>query len=293
MLDVPTDRDGYVDKGLLALRDFAGGASLTGEEIDKERGVVLEEWRGRLGASSRVTDQQLPILFAGSRYADRLPIGLPDTLRTFPHERLRAFYRTWYRADRMAVVVAGDLSLDEAERLVRQRFSDLPAPTAPAPDVPRVVPPHTDTLYKMVTDSEAQRWSVTAAFKSAPEPDGTAGACRRSIVRGLALSMLNQRLSELARRPDAPFLSADAGASGLGRGLSIFELSAEVPAGKTAHPGGSTPWCAGAPRSSSAHGARDRPREEIAARRLSRPSTNAATPRAVACERTRAALPAA
>ena len=234
MLDVPTDRDGYVDKGLLALRDFAGGASLTGEEIDKERGVVLEEWRGRLGASSRVTDQQLPILFAGSRYADRLPIGLPDTLRTFPHERLRAFYRTWYRADRMAVVVAGDLSLDEAERLVRQRFSDLPAPTAPAPDVPRVVPPHTDTLYKMVTDSEAQRWSVTAAFKSAPEPDGTVGAYRRSIVRGLALSMLNQRLSELARRPDAPFLSADAGASGLGRGLSIFELSAEVPAGKTA-----------------------------------------------------------
>ena len=234
MLDVPTDRDGYVDKGLLALRDFAGGASLTGEEIDKERGVVLEEWRGRLGAGSRVTDQQLPILFAGSRYADRLPIGLPDTLRTFPHERLRAFYRTWYRADRMAVVVAGDLPLDEAERLVRQRFSDLPTPTAPAPNVSRVVPPHTDTLYKMVTDTEAQRWSVTAAFKSTPEPDGTVGAYRRSIVRGLALSMLTQRLSEIARRPDAPFLSADAGASGLGRALSIFELSAEVPAGKIA-----------------------------------------------------------
>ena len=234
MLDVPTDREGYVDKGLLALRDFAGGASLTSEEIDKERGVVLEEWRGRLGAGSRVTDQQLPILFAGSRYADRLPIGLPDTLRTFPHERLRDFYRTWYRADRMAVIVAGDLPLDEAERLVRQRFSDLATPTAPAPDVSRVVPPHTDTLYKMVTDSEAQRWSVTAAFKSTPEPDGTVGAYRRSIVRGLALSMLNQRLSEIARRPDAPFLSADAGASGLGRALAIFELSAEVPAGKTA-----------------------------------------------------------
>ncbi len=234
MLDVPTDREGYVDKGLLALRDFAGGASLTSEEIDKERGVVLEEWRGRLGAGSRVTDQQLPILFAGSRYADRLPIGLPDTLRTFPHERLRDFYRTWYRADRMAVVVAGDLPLDEAERLVRQRFSDLATPTAPAPDVPRVVPSHADTLYKMVTDSEAQRWSVTAAFKSTPEPEGTVGAYRRSIVRGLALSMLNQRLAEIARRPDAPFLSADAGASGLGRALSIFELSAEVPAGKTA-----------------------------------------------------------
>ena len=234
MLDVPTDRDGYVDKGLLALRDFAGGASLTAEEIDKERGVVLEEWRGRLGAGSRVTDQQLPVLFAGSRYADRLPIGLPETLRTFPHDRLRAFYRTWYRADRMAVVVAGDLPLDEAERLVRARFGDLPTPSAPAPEVARVVPPHTDTLYKMVTDSEAQRWSVTAAFKSTPEPEGTAGAYRRSTVRGLALSMLNARLAELARRPDAPFLAAEAGASGLGRALSLFELSAEVPAGRTA-----------------------------------------------------------
>lgn len=232
MLDVPTDRPGYVDKGLLALRDFAGGASLAGDEIEKERGVVLEEWRGRLGASSRITDQQLPVLFAGSRYAERLPIGLPETLRTFPHARLRDFYRTWYRADRMAVVVAGDLSLDEAERLVRERFSDLPTPTAPAPAVARAVPPHADTLYKMVTDSEAQRWSVTAAFKRTPEPDGTVGAYRRSLLRGLALGMLNARLSEIARRPDAPFLSADAGATGLGRALSIFELSTEVPAGR-------------------------------------------------------------
>lgn len=234
MLEVPTDRDGYVDKGLLVLRDFAGGASLTTEEIDKERGVVLEEWRGRLGAGSRITDQQLPVLFSGSRYADRLPIGLPEILRGFAPERLRAFYRTWYRADRMAVVVAGDLPLDEAERLVRQRFGDLPPPSGPAPAVARVVPLHAETLYKMVTDSEAQRWSVTAAFKRTPEPDGSVGAYRRSVVRGLALSMLNARLAEIARRPEAPFLAADAGVSGLGRALSIFELSAEVPAGRTA-----------------------------------------------------------
>lgn len=234
MLDVPTDRDGYVDKGLLALRDFAGGASLTGEEIDKERGVVLEEWRGRLGAGSRITDQQLPLLFHGSRYANRLPIGLPDTLRTFPHERLRAFYRTWYRADRMAVVVVGDLPVDEAERLVKARFADLPTPAGPAPAVPRAVPPHSETLYRLITDSEAQRWSVTAAFKHAPEPEGTVGAYRQSIVRALGSQMLNARLAEIARRSDAPFLGADAGVSGLGRELSLFELSAEVAAGRIA-----------------------------------------------------------
>ena len=183
MLDVPTDRDGYVDKALLALRDFAGGASLTSEEIDKERGVVLEEWRGRLGAGSRITDQQLPILFFGSRYAERLPIGLPETLKSFPAERVRDFYRTWYRADRMAVVVSGDVPVDEAERLVRDRFGDLPTPSGPAPAVNAAVPVHGETLVKMVVDAEAQGWNVTAAFKHAPEDQDTVGAYRRSLVR--------------------------------------------------------------------------------------------------------------
>jgi zinc protease len=221
-----------VDRGLTVLRDFAGGISLIPEEIEKERGVVIEEWRGRLGASSRITDQQLPVLFANSRYADRLPIGLPETLKTFPHERLRDFYRTWYRADRMAVVVAGDLPLDEAERLVRARFGDLPAPSGTVPEIDRRVPPHREPLEKMVVDSEAQRWSVTAAFKRAPEPDGTVGAYRASVVRSLGVQMLNARLAELARRPDAAFLTADAGTANIGRNLALFELSAEVAAGK-------------------------------------------------------------
>jgi len=234
MLDVPTDRAGYVDKALLALRDFAGGASLTDEEIDKERGVVLEEWRGRLGAQSRITDQQLPVIFAGSRYADRLPIGLPDVLRTFPAARVRDFYRMWYRADRMAVVVSGDLPLDESERLVRARFGDLATPGSAPTAVDGTVPPHPAPLYKMVTDPEAQGWNVTAIFKRAPEPEDTVGAYRRSLVRSLGLQMLNARLAELARQPQAPFLSADAGTSALGRHLSMFELSAEVAEGGTA-----------------------------------------------------------
>ncbi len=231
MLDVPTDREGYVDKGLLALRDFAGGATLSGDEIEKERGVVIEEWRGRLGAGSRVTDQQLPVIFAGSRYADRLPIGLPEVLRTFPHQRLRDFYTTWYRADRMAVVVSGDLPLDESERLVKARFGDLPVP-GPAPKaIDATVPAHAAPLYKMVTDPEAQGWNVTAIFKHAPESEDTVGDYRRSLVRSLGLQMFGARLAEIARQPNAPFLSADAGTSAIGRHLSMFELSAEVAEG--------------------------------------------------------------
>ena len=94
MLELPTDKPEIVAKGLTALADFAGGLTLSQEEVDKERGVVIEEWRGRLGASSRIRDKQFPILFYKSRYADRLPIGKPEIIRTAPVSRLRAFYDT-------------------------------------------------------------------------------------------------------------------------------------------------------------------------------------------------------
>ena len=100
MLDLPTDQGDVVAKGLTALSDFAGGLNLDPAEIDKERGVVIEEWRGGLGAGSRVRDKQIPIIFYNSRYADRLPIGKPDIIRNAPAARLRAFYDTWYRPGR-------------------------------------------------------------------------------------------------------------------------------------------------------------------------------------------------
>jgi zinc protease len=192
MLDVPTDREGYVDKALLVLRDFAAGASLTTEEIDKERGVVLEEWRGRLGASSRITDQQLPEIFYGSRYADRLPIGLPETLKSFPAQRVRDFYRTWYRADRMAVVVSGDVAADEAERLVRERFADLPAPSGPAPPGNTAVPAHAGPRGKSWSSTPRPRAGTSprrsstrrrTKTRSAPTADRSCGrsACRCSM----------------------------------------------------------------------------------------------------------------
>src|SRR3954469_2158459 len=97
MLDLPSDKPEIVRKGLTAMADFAGGLSLDAKEIDKERGVVIEEWRGGLGAGSRVRARQIPVLFYHSRYADRLPIGKPDVIRTAPAARLRDFYDTWYR----------------------------------------------------------------------------------------------------------------------------------------------------------------------------------------------------
>src|SRR5690349_3277871 len=116
MLDVPSDKPEVVEKAVTALADFAGGLSLTKEEVDKERGVVIEEWRGGLGAGSRIRDKQLPVLFYQSRYAERLPIGKPDIIRSAPAERLRAFYDTWYRPDRIAVVAVGDADPSQLEQ---------------------------------------------------------------------------------------------------------------------------------------------------------------------------------
>jgi zinc protease len=231
MLDVPTDRAGYVDRGLLALYDFAAGMSLLPAEIEKERGVVIEEWRGRLGAGSRLTDKQLPVLLAKSRYAERLPIGTPEVLKTFPRQRLLDFYRTWYRPDQMAIVVVGDINPAEVAQAVEQRFGKIPVAKTPLPTVTRAVPAHDDTLFTVATDPEAQGWSIALAHKRPFEAQRTVGEYRRALIQQLATQMLNLRLREIARRPNAPFLGAEAGSSGLVRTTELYELGAAVQEG--------------------------------------------------------------
>src|SRR5437764_5195102 len=123
MLDLPTDQGDVVAKGLLALADFAGGLTLDQKEVDKERGVVIEEWRGGLGAGSRIRDKEIPIIFYKSRYADRLPIGKPEIIRNAPAAKLRQFYDTWYRPERMAVVAVGDFHSAAKETSLRSTFA--------------------------------------------------------------------------------------------------------------------------------------------------------------------------
>lgn len=231
MLDVPTDRPGYVDRGLTALHDFAAGMKLLPEEIEKERGVVIEEWRGRLGAGSRLTDKQLPVLLAQSRYAERLPIGTPEVLKSAPRQRLVDFYEKWYRPDQMAVVVVGDVAAAEAEAMVRKHFGSLPRPASPPPSVDRAVPAHDHTVVSIATDPEAQQWTVALAYKRDAEMERTVGDYRQALIQQLATQMLNLRLREIARRPNAPFLGADSGSTGLVRPLEMFQLGAAVAEG--------------------------------------------------------------
>src|SRR5215471_10046801 len=125
MLELPTDQGDVVAKGLTALADFAGGLTFDPKEVDKERGVVIEEWRGGLGAGSRIRDKQIPIIFYNSRYAARLPIGKPEIIRSAPVARLRAFYDTWYRPERMAVIAVGDIDPAAMEASIKATFGGL------------------------------------------------------------------------------------------------------------------------------------------------------------------------
>ena len=227
MLDVPTDRAGALDHALQALSDFAGGMSLADKEIDKERGVVLEEWRQRLGVASRLQGITDRAVYGQSKYAERLPIGLPETIQHFSYQRLRDFYRANYTPDRIAIIVAGDLDAAAAEQLVRQYFVAIPSRKSAKRQV-YPVPPHNDTRVAVATDPEAQASSVSVFHTRPLRKSETVGDYRRDLVRSLFEAMLNARLGEIARRPDAPFLGASSGDDTLGRTVEAFGVSARV-----------------------------------------------------------------
>src|SRR4051812_37088563 len=132
-LQVPTDNPAVLDPSFLIMEDWAHNVTFDPVEVDKERGVVLEEWRLGLGANARMQDKQFPVLLKGSRYADRLPIGTPDTLRSFSYDKLRRFYSDWYRPDLMAVVAVGDFDVAAVEQLIKSHFSGIPKPANARP----------------------------------------------------------------------------------------------------------------------------------------------------------------
>lgn len=232
MFQLPSDRPGIVEKGMQALADFAGGMKLDPKEIDKERGVVVEEWRGGLGVGARLRDQQIPVLYHGSKYAERLPIGKPEVLKGFTPGELRAFYTKWYRPDRMAVVVVGDIETATIEAMITREFGSLPEAATPAPERDYPVPLPSETLVKVATDPEATQSSVSIIRKRPTEPFNTVADYRASLVRNLVSRMLNERFDEISRKPDAPFLGAGAHGSSLSPTVATFALSAGVQDGK-------------------------------------------------------------
>src|SRR5262245_35037692 len=208
-LQIPTDSPTVIDRSLLILDDWAHAASFDPDEIDKERGVILEEWRTGLGAGARMLETQLPVLLKDSRYAERMPIGKPEILRSFTYDRLKKFYTDWYRPDLMAVIAVGDFDVAKMEGLIRSRFAAIPAAPSPRPRPAYDVPDHTGTRYTVATDSEATATTVTVSSIMAARDQTTVGAYRQQTIERVFGGLLSARLGEMAQKPDAPFLDAE------------------------------------------------------------------------------------
>jgi len=230
MLQIPTDSAQLMARAFDILEDWAHLVTFDTAEVRKERGVVIEEWRRGRGAGARMFDKQLPVLFRGSRYAERLPIGTRELLETFDPTALRRFYADWYRPDLMAVVAVGDFDKDSVEHLIKRHFSAIPrrAGNGVRPRTVFPVPDHDSTLVAVATDKEATTSSVQVIWKQPVRDERTVAAYRQGIVQGLYNSMLNDRLYELTQRPDAPFLGAGSGQGRLIRSKEIYSLGAGV-----------------------------------------------------------------
>ena len=234
MLTLPTDTAGVVAKGLDILEDWAGAIAFDTAEVRRERGVVIEEWRLGRGAGARIQAKQFPVLFAGSRYAERLPIGDPDIIRGATVETIRRFYREWYRPDLMAVVAVGDFDPRQVEAMIRERFGRIPARTDARPRTAFDVPAHADTRYSIATDREATGTSVDVVRTVPSRIRRTRAAYRESLVEGLYASMLDRRMSDIIQRPNAPFLDVSTFRGSLVRPVDAYYLSARVPDGGAA-----------------------------------------------------------
>jgi zinc protease len=228
MLQVPTDSPEVMKTGFQILEEWAHDLSFDDKEIDKERGVVIEEWRLRRGADNRVAMKHIPIELYKSHYADRIPIGKKEILESCPHDALRKFYRDWYRPDLMAVFAVGDFDKKEIETLIKEHFSDLKNPQKERERNKYPVPDHKETLVSIVTDPELTRTSVEILFKRDIHDIHTAAEYRDLIIGGLYDAMLNDRLSELLQRSNPPFIYAYSSDGRFVGEKQAYELGASV-----------------------------------------------------------------
>jgi zinc protease len=209
-LRVPSDVPGVLDSALTVLEDWAQAATFTEQGIEHERGIVLSEWRMNLGAGERTDERLRRVQLEGSRYAERRPIGKPESIQNARRDQLLRFYRDWYRPNLMAVIVVGDLDRDAVVAKIKERFAAL---TNPSPERPRPafdVPDHPGTRYAIVTDKETTATTVEVSDLRPARDQGSVGGYRELMLDQLFAAMLGARLDELSQSANPPFLRAAA-----------------------------------------------------------------------------------
>lgn len=232
ILPIPTDKPELVEKSFQILEDWASTVTFDNAEIDKERGVVLEESRLGKGADDRMDKITYPKIFAGSKYANRLPIGQESVLKNFKYDVVKRFYRDWYRPDLMAVVVVGDIDPVAAEDLVKKHFEKLKNPSKPRARTFAEIPARTVTEGVVATDKEATNPIVQIYYSNTKSKEETTlGDYRTSLIRSLCTSMLGQRLQELTQKANPPFVFGFSSLGSFVRGYEGYSSGALVSKG--------------------------------------------------------------
>lgn len=235
----PVTREGVIDSCLLILNDWSHELLLTDKEIDKERGVIEEEWRTRRSgmAMQRLSEQAMPIIYAETKYSDCMPIGNIDIVRTFPYNDLRDYYSKWYRPDLQAIIVVGDINEDKIEEKIKKLFAKIPLPQNPAHRIYYPIGNNEKMILYTATDKEQPTVNFTLYMKRDVTPkqerntiQNYADDYKTNILR----MAINDRLEELSRTKNAPFISASvrSGNFFLASAKDAFELSGVLKEGK-------------------------------------------------------------
>ncbi len=232
---VPTYRQGIIDTALMVLHDWSCFLSLEDEEIDKERGVIREEWRTRNKANRRMWTASLPILFKNSQYAKRNVIGDTAIINNFPYDTLRAYYKKWYRPDLQAIAIVGDINADSVEQQVKRLFSDIPKPVNPAKRPYYEIEDNKEPIIAILTDPEAKQTILDLEYRHRPIPDATKASefgYIYSTISNIVESMLTERMAEVCQEANSPWAQAAANYGELVRTRDAFSLYAVATEGK-------------------------------------------------------------
>ena len=226
VLPIPTDKPGNLSKGFQVLEDWAHQVTYLDEDINNERAIILEESRLGKSGEERMFKKVYPELFRGSKYANRLPIGVDSLIKNFPPESIKRFYREWYRPNLMAVIVVGDITTAQATELINKHFGSL---KNPAPERKReyaTVPPYSTSEAMVVTDKEATGYSFSLNYPAyAVKPSVTVTDYRDDLVKNLYTSMLNSRFREISQKENAPFVYAFSGFDSYAKGYESFNAT--------------------------------------------------------------------
>ena len=206
MLTIPSDSAELLDKGFLVMEDWAHGITFEDEEIDKERGVIIEEWRLGRGYAQRMRDKYLPVIFKDSRYAERLPIGKKEIIENCSYETLKRFYHDWYRPDLMSLIIVGDIDPDFAEQKIREHFSNIQYSEVIRKREVFEIPDQKGTLACAVTDKEAPVTIMSVLYKTDVDPQVTYADYLQLLRYSFITGMLNRRMTELTELENPPFI---------------------------------------------------------------------------------------